>query len=403
MLLKLAWRNLWRNKRRTLITAASVFFAVLLSIFMVSIQDGMYDKMIDNVVGLQMGYAQVHQKGYWEEQIIDNSMADTPELRKKILADPEVEAVIPRLESFALAAAGEASRGCAVIGVDPEAENELTHLASRLDSGRYFKAGEAGVLIADGLAEKLHLGLGDTLVLIGQGYHAASAAGKYPIVGMLHIGNLDLNSRMVYLPLPAAQEMYAAEGRISSYVLDLKSPQEAIITAQNIEKSLGEEYEAMDWQTMSPEFVQMMEGDKGSNVIVIAILYLIVGFGIFGTVLMMTTERKYEFGVVVAIGMKRLKLGLTVFLETIFVSILGVVAGSVVALPITMYFNANPIRIESLAEAYAQFGLEPVLPTAVNAGIFLDQATTVLVIASIISIYPFLRILRLDPVTSMRK
>ncbi|HHG85081.1 MAG TPA: ABC transporter permease, partial [Bacteroidetes bacterium] len=305
-------------------------------------------------------------------------------------------------QSFALAASEEFSRGCLVVGVDPDAENRLTNLAARVDSGSYFSAGVPGVLVADGLAKKLRLGLGDTLVMIGQGYHGASAAGKYPIVGMIHFGNPDLNTRMVYLTLKDAQIMYDAPERVSVLVLDLKSPNNAANVVAGIETRLGDQYEVMDWETMSPELVQMMKGDKGGNVLIIAILYLIVGFGIFGTVLMMTAERKYEFGVVVAIGMKRFKLALVVFMETIFVSILGILAGTVVSLPIVYYFNIYPIRIDSLAEVYAEFGFEPVLPTAIKAGIFMDQAIIVLVIAIVISIYPFQRILRLDPVSSMR-
>ncbi|MEM0997305.1 MAG: FtsX-like permease family protein [Bacteroidota bacterium] len=403
MLLKLAWRNLWRNKRRTLITAASVFFAVLLANFMVSIQNGMYDKMIDDVVGLQMGYAQVHQAGYWEEPIIDNSLQSTPELQEQLRSDPQVKDIVPRLETFALATSGELSRGCLVIGIDPEKENALSQLAQRIAEGRYLKSGSApGALVAQGLAEKLNLGLGDTIVMIGQGYHAAPAAGKFAITGILRFGNPEMSNGVVYLALPDAQFMYAAEERITSYVLELEQPREAAQVVHGIEERLPGDYEVMDWQTMSPELMQMMEGDKGGNAIIVGVLYMVVGFGIFGTVLMMTAERRHEFGVTVAIGMKRRMLAFVVFLETVFVSLLGVIIGTATAFPIVVYFNRNPIRLDSLAEAYAEFGLEPVLPTTIDPAIFLQQATTVLVIATLISIYPFQRILRLNPVRSMR-
>lgn len=403
MLLKIAWRNLWRNKRRTLITAASVFFAVLLSNFMVSMQDGMYDKMIENVVGLQMGYAQVHQEGYWKDQIIDNTLEASPELEQKLLADPEVRGLIPRLETFALAASGDLSRGVAVVGIDPDAENAMTSLSDKVEAGTYFNEGPVrGALVGTGLAEKLNLGVGDTLILMGQGYHAAPAAGKFPIAGLLKFGNPEMSKGLVYMPLPDAQHMYAADGRISSYVLDLESPKYAEEVVGGISDRVGEDYEVMDWKTMSPELMQLMEGDKGSNYIVVGILYLVVGFGIFGTVLMMTAERKHEFGVTVAIGMKRRKLALAVLMETFFVSFLGVLAGSVAVFPIVWYMNRFPVRLESLAEAYEQFGIEPLLSTAVDPGIFIQQAVIVMVIAGLISIYPFQRILRLDAVKSMR-
>lgn len=403
MLLKIAWRNLWRNKRRTLITAASVFFAVLLANFMVSIQDGIYDRMIQNVVGLQMGYAQVHQQGYWEDPIIDNTLEASPELEQKLVADPEVKGLIPRLETFALAASGELSRGVAVIGIDPEREDAMTNIADKVEEGSYFKEGpNRGVLVGSGLAEKLELGLGDTLVLMGQGYHAAPAAGKFPIVGLLKFGNPEMSKGVVYLPLSDVQQMYAADGRISTYVLDLESPKQAQEVVGGISERLGEGYEVMDWKTMSPELVQLMEGKKGGSYIFIAILYLVVGFGIFGTVLMMTSERRHEFGVTVAIGMKRSKLALVVLLETIFVSFLGVLTGSLAVYPILWYMNRYPVRVESMAESYEQFGIEPLLSTALDPGTFVTQGIIVMVIAVLISIYPFQRILRLDAVKSMR-
>jgi ABC-type lipoprotein release transport system permease subunit len=404
MLIKLAWRNLWRNRRRTLITAAAVFFAVLISSVMTALQNGMYEKMIENVVGFYTGYVQVHQKGYWNEQTLDNSLAVSEESLRAIQAARHVQGAAPRLESFALAAAGDKSAPVSVIGTDPEAEQQLTGLRDKLVAGEYLRDGEPGILVASGLAEKLGLGLGDSLILLSQGFQGSSAVGQYPIKGLLRFGSPELNKVLVYLPLAEAQRFYGAEERLSSYALLLDQGSKAPQVVKALRQSLDTaQYEVMDWQEMMPGMVQMMQADVGGNYITLGILYLVIAFGIFGTVLMMTQERKYEFGVMVALGMKRLRLAAVVVLELFFISLLGVAAGMLGAIPLAWYFKLNPIYLGSEMEGvYASYGFEPVMPASTEPVYFLGNALTVFLITSLIALYPVWKISRLDALRSMR-
>ena len=405
MIFTLAWRNLWRNKRRTLITAASVFFAVILATFMRSLQSGVTQQMVANVVSFYSGYVQVHKDGYWDDQNLENSFEELPVIRAAVTGHPEVADAAPRLESFALAAFGDYSEPCMVVGIDPIKEDQLTTLKAKLKAGEYFLGDASDAVIADGLAEKLQLALGDTLVLIGQGYHGVSAAGKYAISGMVHFGSPELNNRLVYLPLNDAQEFYGAHERITSYALNLNEPSAARKVTMDLREEVDtEEYEVMDWREMMPEMQQLLDADKGKGVMFMGILYTIVAFGIFGTVLMMMAERRYELGVMIALGMKKRLLASVVMMETIFVSMVGVLAGLVVSLPLVSYFHFNPIPLtEEMAKAYAEFGFEAVLPVALDPGIFMAQAATVLVFAILISFFPAWKIRNTDPVKAMKQ
>jgi putative ABC transport system permease protein len=405
MLFTLAWRNLWRNRRRTLITTASIFFAVLLSIFMIALQDGAYDRMIDNVVGRYTGYVQVHQKGYWDEQTLENTFLADEELAEVARQHPGVTEAAPRLESFALASSEEITKGCMVIGIDPEREHALTHLADQVETGAYLKAGKGGALVAKGLAEKLKLGIGDTLVLLGQGYHGVTAAGEYAIQGLLNFGSPELNKQLVYLELGQAQRLYGAENRLSSFAINLHNSDETAELVRDLRQNLDEEaYEVMDWKEMMPELVQAMEADAGGNYIFLGVLYMIVSFGIFGTILMMTAERMPEFGVMVGIGMKRTKLAITVVFETIMIAMLGVLAGMAASLPLVLYFNKNPIYMGAeMEEMYAQFGFEPYFPTSTDPMHFISQGLVVFIIASLIAIYPMVKVSKIDSLEAMRK
>ncbi|MFM7401334.1 MAG: ABC transporter permease, partial [Bacteroidota bacterium] len=181
MLFILAWRNLWRNKNRTFITMASISSAVLLSVTLVSLQRGIFDNLIRNVVSFYTGYIQIHGKGYWSDQTLENCLPLTDGLLDSVLATPGVAGVTPRLEAFSLASFGETTKGCMVVGIDPDAENEITRLKDKLISGTYPGKGDNGLMVAEGLARTMGVHTGDTLVLLGQSMYGSTAAGKFAI------------------------------------------------------------------------------------------------------------------------------------------------------------------------------------------------------------------------------
>lgn len=408
MLFTLAWRNIWRNRRRTLITAAAVMFAVFFSIFMESIQRGAWNYMLDSVINFYYGYVQVHEKGYWAEPSVDASMAYDNSLEQQLQGIPGLLGVSARIETFALAANEEQTTGVLVVGVDPAAEDSLTGLASRLQRGSYWKNAAAGqVLVADGVAVRLGIGLGDTLILLSQGYHGANAAGKYPVGGLLHFGSPDLNKRMVYLPRMAAAHWLDANGRATSLALRVADKRSVPGVVAGLQSRLDtSRYEVMRWEQLLPELLEAKALDSASSRIVMLVLYLIIAFGVFGTILMMLKEREREMGVLIGIGMRRRQLAIITWVEILLMSSLGVVAGIALSLPVVLYFHHHPIDLmimgESAVKAYEKFGFEAILPASVDIDIFTSQALIILAITSVLAIYPFWRIARMDAVRSMR-
>lgn len=407
MLLKLAWRNIWRNKRRTLITAASIMFAVFFASFMQSIQKGAWNHILGNVVNFYYGFAQIHQNGYQDDQSIEKAFVAEEKLRQLSSEIPEIKSVVPRIESFALASNDAATLGVLVVGVAPDLENGLTGLENRLVKGSYFKENESAALIGEGIAEKLKLAVSDTLVLVSQGYHGVNAAGKYVVKGILKFGSPELNKRMTYLPLKEAQQFYGAEDLVTSLALKINTKEEVPTAVKAVKTSLDmEEYEVLDWQEMIPELVEAKQLDTAGNKLVLLILYLIITFGIFGTILMMTKEREYEFGVLIAIGLKRLQLSATVWVEIIMMGFLGAIAGILLSFPLVYYFHVNPIDLsimgEEAVQTYEKFGMEPILPAAFEFIVFFEQAFIVFLITSVLAIYPWWKIRNLQPVAAMR-
>ena len=401
--IKLAWKNLWRNKKRTLIAAASVFFAVILALMMRSMQRGYYDYMIDASVRMYTGYIQVHGKDYWDKRSLEESMVLDDEKIEKIKKIEGVDLTAKRFETFSLLSYGKTTKVAQIIGVDPKSEDELTGLKSKLIKGDYLNNDSQGMLLGEGLAELLNADVGDTIVIYGQGYHGVTAAELVPIQGIVKFTLPELNKSFSYLSIPYAQWMYSAPDRITSLSIMIDSPKMLDEVSSKVRNLFDESYEVMTWEDLSPELVQSIQIDNAQGIIMLGILYLVIAFGIFGTIMMMTAERVKEFGILISVGMKKWKLYLVTTLETIFISFIGVVAGGIVSLPIILYFVNNPIPLTGeYAEAILAWGFEPILPFAIYPGMFFAQMWTVLAIAMLSVLYPVNFIRKLKPVEAVR-
>lgn len=401
---RLVWRNLWRNRRRTLITMGSVTFAVMLAVVMQSLQKGTFGNLIRNVVRFHSGYIQVHARGYWDERVIENSFEEDDSLLTRIRQSASVRGVVPRLESYALASSGEKTRGCMVTGIRPATEDSLTGLSGRVSQGVFLRDSSHGVLVAEGLAERIGISRGDTLVLLGQGFQGSTAAGRYTVEGLLLFNSPALNESMVYMTLPVAQSFLSAEGRVTTLALDIEDPDRLEAVVREVSERTGNDHEVMGWKEMMPEVENHIRSDAVSLYIWMGILYLIIGFGIFSTLLMMVAERRYEMGMLVAIGMGRRSLAAMLFMETVLITLTGISAGILLSVPVVWYMREHPIRIGGEGgRAFAKWGFEPILPTMLDPQVFLLQSGIVTCIALLIGMYPAWKAMRTDPVRAMKK
>ncbi len=401
--IKLAWRNIWRNKRRTLITTASVFFGVVLSAFMSSMQEGSYAKYISTIVNSYSGYIQIHKKGYWDDKIINNSLEYNNEVKSKINQVKEITIYSPRLETYALASTEDITKGVMVMGIDPEKENEITHIAGKIKEGRFLKNGNDGVIIGSGLARFLKLKISDTIIFIGQGYHGSTAAGKYPVRGIVKHPSPELDRILVYMDINNCRELFSAQDLLTSLVIMVADNDEVVPVKNELKRLLGSNVEVMDWEEMNRLLLKQIESDRGSGAIMKGVLYLIIAFGILGTVMMMMAERKREFGVLISVGMRKYKLIITMMLETVFMGMVGVIAGITCSIPLIYYFLYHPIPFSGqAAETMLQMGFEPAMFFSMTPSVFYNQALTIFVFTLIIGLYPLLFIRRLKVMNALR-
>lgn len=404
MLLKLAWLNIWRNKRRTIITATSVFFAVLLAIVFRSLTDGIYDNMIHNVVSYSSGYLQIHKKGYWDEQSIDNSFEEDQNLYKLLLETPKITHILPRIQTFSLASNLDKTKGVLVLGINPVKEKEVNRLQDKIVKGDYIESvQDNGVVVGEGLASQFKLKVNDTLVLLGQGYHASSAAGKYRVKGIIKLGSIELNNNVVYMSLQQAQQLLGADKHITSISVILEKGTHLNTLKGSIQKLIGlDTYEVMSWKEMMPELDQFIEADSSGHYIIIGVLYLIIAFGLFGTILMMVFERQHEFGILIAIGMKRALLALMLLLESIMISLIGCFLGIIGGIFIVKWFTIHPIQFTGdLKEVYEDYGIESIIYFSSDEKVFFTQTLIVLVLSTLLALYSGYNVMKLKPVEAI--
>lgn len=401
--IQLAWRNIWRNKRRTLITGASVFFGVVLSSVMTSMQEGSYAQMIRTIVNSYSGHIQVYKKGYWDDKVINNTLEYTPAVNALIHGIPRIATVAPRIESFALASGTELTKGVVVIGIAPDKEDSITSLSKKIISGRYLNPGDSGVVLGSSLARYMQLRVNDTLVLLSQGYHGVSAAGKYPVRGIIRQPSPELDRSAVYMDLKQCQDFFSATGRLTSVVIMVQGNGYVDEVRHELQKKLGASFDVKDWKEINRILLKQIDSDRASGAIIKGILYLIIAFGIFSTVMMMTLERRKEFGVLTAIGMQKTRLSLMLLLETVFIGFVGSFSGIVASLPVVGYYYYHPIRFTGqAAESMLQMGFEPVMSFTLSPAVFFQQALTILIFSLIIGLYPVLFVRRLKVNTALR-
>lgn len=392
---KMAWRNLWRNKRRTLITSASIFFGVLLSAFMSSMQEGSYAQYIKTIVNFYSGYIQVHKKGYWNDKVIGNTL-EFSAVRSKIKNTKGIAYFTPRLETYALASSEKLTKGDLVIGIAPKKEDSITNLSRRMIKGHFLSQDDKGVVLGSTLAKYLKLNVNDTLVLLSQGYHGVSAAGKYPVRGIIKQPSPELDRTVVYMDITTCQELFSAPDRLTSIVIMVKNINDVPEIKRDLISKLGNEYEVMDWKELNSILMKQIDSDRASGIIIKGVLYLIIAFGILGTVIMMTAERRKEFGVLIAVGLQKYKLDYILIIEILLLGVVGILGGITLSIPLTWYFTLHPIPLTGqAAEAMLQMGFDPVMAFSMKPSVYYDQALTIFIFTLIISLYPVSNINRL--------
>ena len=407
--LRLAWRNLWRHKRRTWLTATAMIFSNVLLVFMICLQFGSYDMMIDNTLRAFSGHLQVQHRDYQDNPRLRSSIAgieDLAEELRQVLRDVAPGArVAARAAAFALASSEQRSFGVQVIGVQPAAEAGVSTLPGLVSEGRYLQAGgQAEIVIGAVMARNLKVGVGDEITLLGSGHDGSFAAGVVEVVGLFESGSSDMDRSFAELPLDYFQDVFAMGGRGNTIAVAVDSLDAvpAAVAAARAAVADRADLAVLDWNALHPGLRQAIQADMSSAWLMYGVLIVLVAFSVLNTQLMSVMERTREFGMISALGVRPRRLAALIMLETALMAGVGFVLGLLLGALVSWYFQVHGFSYPGMAEVAERFNLPAEMYPSISAFSLLLGPAVVFLFCLLAAVYPALRLFRLQPVEAMR-
>ena len=405
LLIKLAWRNIWRNKRRSLLTLAAIVFASLAAIAMRGIQLGTFSLNIKNAVELFSGYIQIQDKGYLENPTLNASFKVNDKMVSALKSTPGVLSYSPRIYADGLICFKNNSSGVSIMGIQPGLEKNVTTFQQNIDRGKFFESDSTNeIVLGSKLMDNLNAKIGDEVILLSQGYDGTLGNQKFKITGTVKIGARELESAVTFMGLKTSQSLLGMGPRIS--VIAIKA--EDIEQLKGIKDSLirnvnNPDLSVLLWNEVSPEMQQQINLSNIRGILFNGILIVIVAFGILNTVLMSVTERFKEFGVVLSIGMPQLKLTYIIYIETFFITIIGLLLGNIIGFAVNYYFVIHPIVFGGeLKKLYEMYHYLPLAQSSVQFSIFLNVSLSIIIISLLACVYPAYKVYKLEPLKGIR-
>jgi putative ABC transport system permease protein len=393
-IVKLAWRSLWRNRRRTIITISSISLGMALAIFLISMQEGMYKKLIDEVVRMNAGYVTVENKKYSQAPSIDLVVPSVEQVRRTARNIPGVERIKALILGQAMASTGSASVGVGLVGVDPEAEKALSPLAEKISQGRYLnKEDLRGVIIGVTLAERLDLEPGMKLVVTSNDSSGELVNEMLRVKGIFSTGMEEADGYLIQVPIDTARRIFhLGEDEATQVGLMLSSPDyQSRAIAELNEHFKGSNIHAFPWQDILPDLAGFIAADRGSLYVFQGIIIFLLSFTILNTILMSVLERTREFATQLALGTSALLLRLQIIIESIFLALLGTGLGIIIGGGISWYFAVYGLDMRALlGENFTITGflVEPVVYNYISFRLLAWLGMLVFVLTVLIGLYP---------------
>ncbi len=402
VMIKMAFRNIFRQKRRSVLTGLAIGGGFFLSAVAIGWSDGSYNDIIDMFTKSRDGHVQVHKKGYLEKPSLYKTIDSYTKVMDSVKNVNEVEACAPRIYSAGLVSSGEKSCAARVIGMDPELEDKATNISKKVFKGDMLRdKASMDVMLGKGLAERLDAEPRDSIVVVSQGADGSIANDIYRIYGIVKTGNAAEDRMNFYMHIDDAQELFVLHGSIHEIAVIGKSASEARELSKRIQGHLSREgIEVVPWQVFAKSFYRAMKVDMQGMWIMLGIIILIMAVGVLNTVLMSVLERQREYGLLKALGTKPINVFGLILIEVFFLVVISLVGGSILALISNSALAVYGIRIP---EPFTYGGMKfEYMRAEVNLRSFVIPGIFVMLSALLVSIIPGIRAARTEPAVTMK-
>ena len=402
--LKMAWRNIRRNLRRTLITLSAITFGLAAMIIFFGFTDGFHAQWVENTVKAYTGHIQIYRSGYHDDPQLNRSIADAAEIIKELKTEPAVDTYAERVEVQGLISTAENSYGVLIRGIDTGEEVKITGIKERIIKGEYLNEDKGrGVLIGHRLAEKLNAEIGDKIVLMVQAADGSLTAELFRLQGTFRIGATELDSSFAIVTLKDAQALSLLGDRVTEIAVMLKNPVDVLPVSKRLkERLVSSGYEVYTWEELMPALQEMIDLDNIFMYLILLVVLVVVSLGILNTMLMSIMERTREFGIMMAVGTSPRNVILLVMLESFFIGIIGIISGAGIGIGINRIISIKGFDLSRWGGATEFFAiLNPVIYPETDIINVLWSCAIVFLTALIVSVYPAVRAARLRPVEAM--
>lgn len=403
MLWALSWRNVWRNKVRSIVVIIAVMLGVFAGVFLIAFMNGMVQSRIQTIIRTEISHIQVHQPGFLENNDFSLRIADADSLVKWIAAGPHVTAVSKRLVISSLVASAETNTGVKIVGIIPEEERKVTNISEKITEGTYFGSDRKNtVVIGKKLAGKLKINLHQKIIITLQDLHLNITAGAFRVEGIYETDNNLYDEATIFVRyndlclLTGIKETAAHEIAI---LLD-QDDRSKMVKSELSSDMPG--LDVQDWSELSPEAGYLVSAMSQYMFVFILIILLALCFGIINTMLMVVLERVRELGMLMAIGMNKIKVFFMIMLETVYLSLTGGVIGVVAGYIVCKQLGKTGVDLYFWKEAYSSFGYSSFIYPEIDL-LTISLITVMVIVTGVISaIYPALKALRLNPAEAIR-
>ncbi|WP_064605135.1 ABC transporter permease [Photobacterium sp. J15] len=401
MLVKLAWRNLWRNKIRTGIMLSAMVFGLIGAVSMMGFVTGMYASMIHNAIAWQTSHIQVHNSRYLNDPDINATIVDASQLQQAIAELTDVKAWSARFVADGMVASARSARGVRITGVEPDAEAQVTPIAESIEQGEWLSdEGRNPVLVSVKMAERLRLKLGSKVVLTLTSASGEVTGGAFRVRGIFKTPSSAFDDGNVFVRRTDLSALAGIDG-VHEVAILLGNDNDAFAFKDELQAQISSQNTVRDWQEVQPMLASIIKQMGPSNAIMLGIYVVALAFGIVNIMLMSVFERTREFGVLMAVGMQKHKVFLLIMLETTCLGVSGAVLGILGSIGLVAVFQQTGIPLGKMAEGLGAFGVDTTLYPQVSVSDYQMVFITVVAASVLAALYPAHQILKKRPVDAM--
>ncbi|WP_186754314.1 ABC transporter permease [Echinicola salinicaeni] len=401
MLIKIAWRNVWRNKGRSLVVIGSIVVGIWALLFMLGFMNGFTVSYINGAIEHEISHIQIHHPKFKQDYDIAYSIPNGLSLKEALSSDPKVAAISPRSFANGMISSTRKANGVRIYGIIPELEKHVTHHDSLLTAGTYFESKQRNpVIIGNELAEELKVDINSKIVLTFQDEDNNLVAGAFRIAGLIETSSPSINKFTAYVKMEDFNRIAGIGQNIHEIALFLSSPNDEAPLMDKLKKE-HPDLLIESWRTIAPELELFLSMTDSFLWVLFGIIMIALIFGIINTMLMAVLERYRELGMLMAIGMNKWRVYMMIVIETVFLSLVGGPLGIIIGLATMNWLGIHGIDLSAYSEGLKAYGYDSILYPSIENNIYIFVTIGVIITALIGALYPAYKAIQLNPTKAL--